>query len=48
MRLLKGLSFSLRRAIGIARLKNKIARTTHISPLHPIGACGDSVIGEVL
>lgn len=47
MRLLKGLSFSLRRAIGIAGLKNKIARTTHI-PLQPIGACGDSVIGEVL
>lgn len=30
MRLIKGLSFSLRRAIGIAGLKNKIARTTHI------------------
>ncbi len=30
MRLMKGLSFSWRRAIGIAGLKNKIARTTHI------------------
>ena len=48
MRLLKGLSFSLRRAIGIAGPKNKIARTTHISPLQPIGACGDSVTGEAL
>ena len=40
MRLLKGISFSLRRAIGIAGPKNKIARTTHIPRYTLLGLVG--------